>query len=132
MSVRGWSASSTTCARVLSSSCSSSRSSGPARPACGRTTTSRVARSGRSRARRTSPGPHTAAKTWAPLPVHAAGLAGAGLRAAARRPPWPSVHRRDKTTNRHCSHHCTTNNKNGRGHPMKRPLQGERNQGGAP
>eukprot|EP00962_Isochrysis_galbana_P003494 scaffold987_cov138-Isochrysis_galbana.AAC.2 len=28
--------------------------------------------------------------------------------------------------------HTTTNNKNGRGHPMKRPLQGKRNQGGAP
>eukprot|EP00962_Isochrysis_galbana_P010077 scaffold2795_cov106-Isochrysis_galbana.AAC.9 len=41
-----------------------------------------------------------------------------------------AVHRRDKTTTDIA--HTTTNNKNGRGHPMKRPLQGERNQGGAP
>eukprot|EP00962_Isochrysis_galbana_P004766 scaffold1309_cov117-Isochrysis_galbana.AAC.12 len=40
------------------------------------------------------------------------------------------IHRRDKTTTD--TAHTTTNNKNGRGHPMKRPLQGERNQGSAP
>eukprot|EP00962_Isochrysis_galbana_P037945 scaffold13357_cov100-Isochrysis_galbana.AAC.7 len=53
-------------------------------------------------------------------------------------PPSPPVHgttcplhRIDKTTTD--TAHTTTNNKNGRGHhPMKRPLQGERNQGVAP
>jgi len=78
----------TRCDKVLASSSSISRSSGPDWPATGRTTTSSVARSGRSRVRRTSPGPHTAAITivpsWLKRAVPSALLRAPGSAASAR------------------------------------------------